>query len=43
MITAAKVGITAFKVGKVAVNTKETFGGLLVEINLWKVWDHYFI
>jgi len=42
MFLAAKVGVTAFKVGKIAVNTKETFAGLQVEIELWKVQREYY-
>lgn len=37
MFLAAKVGVTAFKVGKIAATTKSTFGALLEEIELWQV------
>jgi len=39
MFLAAKVGITAFKVGKIAANTNSVFGSLLEEIELWKVYS----
>jgi len=42
MILAAKVGVTAFNVGRLAVNTKNTFGGLRDEIELWKVQVEYY-
>jgi len=36
------VGVTAFRVGKIAVNAKETFGSLKDEIGLWKVQLEYY-